>query len=85
MQSFIKLLFFLLLPMFFTYSGLKTQLNVLASFELLSIAIVILLASVFAKGVACWAAARIGGADNRTAMAVGALMKFAGVDGTYHH
>jgi Kef-type K+ transport system membrane component KefB len=45
----------------------------------LSIAIVILLASVFAKGVACWAAARIGGADNRTAMAVGALMNSRGL------
>jgi len=74
-----KVTVFLLLPMFFTYSGLKTQLNVLASFELLSIAIVILLASVFAKGVACWAAARIGGADNRTAMAVGALMNSRGL------
>ena len=74
-----KVTVFLLLPMFFTYFGLKTQLNVLASFELLSIAIVILLASVFAKGVACWAAARIGGADNRTAMAVGALMNSRGL------
>lgn len=74
-----KVTVFLLLPMFFTYSGLKTQLNVLGSFELMSIALVILLSSIFAKGVACWAAARIGGADNRTAMAVGALMNSRGL------
>ena len=69
----------LLLPMFFTYSGLKTQLNVLASFELFSIAMIILAASIFAKFFACWAAARLGGADNRTAMAVGALMNARGL------
>lgn len=74
-----KVTVFVLLPMFFTYSGLKTQLNVLASFEVLFIALVILAASIFAKGVACWAAARIGGADNRTAMAVGALMNARGL------
>ncbi len=74
-----KVTVFVLLPMFFTYSGLKTQLNVLASFEVMFIALIILAASIFAKGVACWAAARIGGADNRTAMAVGALMNARGL------
>lgn len=74
-----KITVFVLLPMFFTYSGLKTQLNVLASFDLMFIALAILAASVFAKGVACWAAARIGGADNRTALAVGALMNARGL------
>ncbi len=54
-----KITVFVLLPMFFTYSGLKTQLNVLASFDVLFIALAILAASIFAKGVACWAAARI--------------------------
>ena len=74
-----KIVVFLLLPMFFTYSGLKTQLNVLASFEMFSIAMIILAASIFAKGVACWGAARLAGADNRTAMAVGALMNSRGL------
>lgn len=74
-----KIVVFLLLPMFFTYSGLKTQLNVLASFEMFSIAMIILAASIFAKGVACWGAARLSGADNRTAMAVGALMNSRGL------
>ena len=53
-----KITVFVLLPMFFTYSGLKTQLNVLASFDVMLIALTILAASIFAKGVACWAAAR---------------------------
>jgi len=74
-----KITVYLLLPMFFTYSGLKTQLNVLASFDMLMIALIILAASIFAKGVACWGAARLGGADNRTAMAVGALMNARGL------
>ncbi|MCT6701080.1 cation:proton antiporter [Rheinheimera sp. 4Y26] len=74
-----KITVFLLLPMFFTYSGLKTQLDVLGSWQVFSTALIILAASVFAKGVACWAAARIGGADNRTAMAVGALMNSRGL------
>jgi Kef-type K+ transport system membrane component KefB len=74
-----KITVFVLLPMFFTYSGLKTQLNVLASFDVMFVALTILAGSIFAKGVACWAAARIGGADNRTAMAVGALMNARGL------
>jgi len=74
-----KVTVFLLLPMFFTYSGLKTQLDVLGSWQVFSTAMIILAASIFAKGVACWAAARIGGADNRTAMAVGALMNSRGL------
>lgn len=74
-----KITVLLLLPMFFTYSGLKTQLDVLGSWQVLSTALVILLASIFAKFVACWAAARIGGADNRTALAVGALMNSRGL------
>lgn len=74
-----KITVYQLLPMFFTYSGLKTQLNVLASFDMLMIALIILAASVFAKGIACWGAARLGGADNRTAMAVGALMNARGL------
>jgi Kef-type K+ transport system membrane component KefB len=74
-----KITIFVLLPMFFTYSGLKTQLTILADWQVMSIALVILAASVFAKGIACWAAARLTGSDNRTAMAVGALMNARGL------
>jgi len=68
-----------LLPMFFTFSGLNTRLDMVASPELLIIAAVVLVASIVAKAVACWAAARLAGEDNRTAMAVGALMNARGV------
>ena len=68
-----------LLPVFFAFSGLNTRLDMVASPELLLIAAVVLVASIAAKGVACWAAARLAGEDNRTAMAVGTLMNARGV------
>ena len=69
----------LLLPMFFTYSGLNTQLSMVNSFELLLIALVVLAASILAKFGACWAAARLSGQDNRTALGIGALMNARGL------
>jgi len=68
-----------LLPMFFTFSGLNTRLDMVGSPGLLLVAAVVLLASIVAKAVACWAAARLSGENNRTAMAVGALMNARGV------
>lgn len=69
----------LLLPMFFTYSGLNTQLSMVNSLELLLIAIGVLAASILAKFGACWAAARLSGQDNRTALGIGALMNSRGL------
>ena len=68
-----------LLPMFFTFSGLNTQLDLVNSPGLLLIALAVLLAACMGKGVACWAAARLHGEDNRTAMAVGTLMNARGL------
>jgi Kef-type K+ transport system membrane component KefB len=68
-----------LLPMFFTFSGLKTRLDLVNSAELLWVALVVLAASILGKGVACWAAARLNGEDNRTALAVGTLMNSRGL------
>ena len=68
-----------LLPMFFTFSGLNTQLDLVNSPGLLLIALAVLLAACVGKGVACWAAARLHGEDNRTAMAVGTLMNARGL------
>ena len=68
-----------LLPMFFTFSGLNTRLDLVNSPSLLCIALCLLAASVLGKGVACWAAARMSGEDNRTALAVGALMNSRGL------
>jgi Kef-type K+ transport system membrane component KefB len=69
----------LLLPMFFTYSGLNTQLSMVNNIELLWIAFVVLAASILAKFGACWAAARLSGQDNRTALGIGALMNSRGL------
>jgi Kef-type K+ transport system membrane component KefB len=68
-----------LLPMFFTFSGLNTRLDMVNSPRLFLIALVVLAASIFGKGVACWAAARLNGEDNRTALAVGTLMNSRGL------
>lgn len=68
-----------LLPMFFTFSGLRTRLDLVNSWSLFGVALVVLAASIIGKGVACWAAARLNGEDNRTAFAVGTLMNSRGL------
>jgi Kef-type K+ transport system membrane component KefB len=65
--------------MFFTYSGLNTQLTMVNNIGLLTVAVVILAASVLAKFGACWAAARLSGQDNKTALGIGALMNSRGL------
>jgi Kef-type K+ transport system membrane component KefB len=69
----------LLLPMFFTFSGLNTQLSIMADPSLLLVTLAVLAASILAKGGACWAAARLTGQDNATAMGIGALMNARGL------
>jgi Kef-type K+ transport system membrane component KefB len=68
-----------LLPMFFTFSGLNTRLDLVDSPQMLLIALVVLVTAITGKGAACWAAARLNGEDNRTALAVGALMNSRGL------
>lgn len=69
----------MLLPMFFTYSGLNTRMDMVNSLPLLAIALGILAVSILAKLGACWAAARLSGEDNRTALGIGALMNSRGL------
>jgi len=69
----------LLLPMFFTYSGLNTRLDMVNSPTLLLIAVGVLAASILAKGVACYVAARLSGEQHSTAMGIGALMNSRGL------
>ncbi len=69
----------LLLPMFFTYSGLNTRMDMVNTIPLLLIALGILAASILAKFGACYAAARLSGEDNRTALGIGALMNSRGL------
>jgi Kef-type K+ transport system membrane component KefB len=68
-----------LLPVFFCYSGLNTQLTMVNNTGLLLIAGAILLASVAGKGIACYLAARATGQDNATALGIGALMNARGL------
>ncbi len=46
---------------------------------LLLLALVVIVAACLGKGGACWAAARLNGEDNRTALAVGTLMNSRGL------
>ncbi|MCX5689312.1 MAG: cation:proton antiporter [Planctomycetota bacterium] len=69
----------LLLPAFFVYSGLNTQLATINTNGLFGAAVLILLASVAAKGLACFAAAKLHGEPTRDAMAIGALMNARGL------
>jgi Kef-type K+ transport system membrane component KefB len=68
-----------LLPMFFIYSGLSTRLDVVSSGGFVWVTVLILAASIVGKFVACWAAARLSGEDNRTALAIGSLMNARGL------
>lgn len=68
-----------LLPMFFTFSGLNTQLQLVNSVDLLAAALAILAASFLAKGGACYAAARLFGHDHATGLSVAALMNARGL------
>ncbi len=68
-----------LLPVFFTYSGLNTQLTMLNTPPLFWIASALLAASIFAKFIACWAAALAAGQSNRSALGLGALMNARGL------
>lgn len=69
----------LLLPIFFTFSGLKTRLDLVTTGPMLIVGLAVLAAACFGKGFACWAAARWHGEDNRTALAVGTLMNARGM------
>ncbi len=68
-----------LLPLFFIYSGLNTQIGLVDSWALWGIALLVLVVAVLGKGVACWLAARLSGEPNREALAIGSLMNARGL------
>ncbi len=68
-----------LLPLFFIYSGLNTQLGLIVSPGMWEILILVVVVAILGKGVACWAAARLSGENNRDAMAIGTLMNARGL------
>lgn len=69
----------LILPLFFTYSGLNTRLGLLNSGHLWLLCGAVLAAAILGKGVACWAAARASGISNKEAMGIGVLMNARGL------
>ena len=69
----------LLLPLFFIYSGLNTQLSLVFTPVLLGLTAIVILAACLGKGVACWGAARLTGESQREALAIGSLMNARGL------
>ena len=69
----------LLVPLFFTYSGLNTELTLLSSASLWLVAGIILVVAIVGKGVACWLAALASGLSNRESLGVGILMNARGL------
>ena len=69
----------LLLPLFFTYSGLNTKIGLLNTGFLWLMCGAVLVAAVVGKGVACWLAARATGISNREALGIGVLMNARGL------
>ncbi len=69
----------LLLPLFFTYSGLNTKIGLINTPTLWLVCGAILLAAVLGKGVACYLAARATGIPNREALGIGTLMNARGL------
>lgn len=69
----------LLLPLFFTFSGLNTKIGLLNSWYLWGMCLAVLIAAVLGKGVACWLAARATGLPNKEALGIGTLMNARGL------
>lgn len=69
----------LLLPLFFTYSGLNTRIQLLNSWFLWAMCGLVLATAVTGKFGACWLAARASGMPNREALGVGSLMNARGL------
>jgi Kef-type K+ transport system membrane component KefB len=68
-----------LLPLFFVYSGLNTQIGLVNSPTLWAVTFGILIVSIAGKGIACTAAARLRGISLRESVALGALMNARGL------
>jgi Kef-type K+ transport system membrane component KefB len=69
----------LLLPLFFTFSGLNTEIGLLKSPYLWGMCGLVFIAAVAGKFGACWLAARWTGLTNREALGIGTLMNARGL------
>jgi Kef-type K+ transport system membrane component KefB len=68
-----------LLPLFFVYSGLNTQIGLVNSPKLWAVTLGILAVSIAGKGIACTLAARLRRVPFRESVALGALMNARGL------
>lgn len=68
-----------LLPVFFAYSGLRTQIGLLNRPELWALCLAVLAVAIIGKYVGTYVAARVSGIDNREASALGWLMNTRGL------
>jgi Kef-type K+ transport system membrane component KefB/nucleotide-binding universal stress UspA family protein len=68
-----------LLPIFFAYSGLRTQIGLLNRPELWVLCVAVLGVAIFGKYVGTYVAARVCGIENREASALGWLMNTRGL------
>ena len=69
----------LLLPLFFTYSGLNTKIGLLNTWYLWGMCLAVLVAAVMGKWLACTLAARATGISARESMGIGILMNARGL------
>lgn len=69
----------LLLPLFFTYSGLNTKIGLLNTWFLWAMCLAVLVAAIMGKWLACTLAARATGIPKREAMGIGILMNARGL------
>jgi Kef-type K+ transport system membrane component KefB len=67
------------LPLFFTYSGLRTEFGLLGNPAVLLFAVACVTVAIVGKFGACWAAARLRGEPQGVALRVGALMNARGL------
>jgi Kef-type K+ transport system membrane component KefB len=68
-----------LLPVFFVYSGLNTQIGLLTSPAIWRVAVILVAVAIVGKGVACLLAARVAGEAWRESVAIGVLMNARGL------
>lgn len=67
------------LPLFFTFSGLRTEFGLLGDPAVLLFAVACVVFAIVGKFGACWGAARLRGEPNGVALRVGALMNARGL------
>jgi Kef-type K+ transport system membrane component KefB len=68
-----------LLPIFFVFSGLNTQIGLVNTPALWGITLLILAIAIFGKGIACMLAAKLAGENWRESATIGALMNARGL------